>query len=189
MLVVPVSNLVHIVRLEEVGERATGGGRDLKPLSGVGLSAIWWLLTGSGSGDRYRVDPFGGRTVFEHRDVPCNRPPWGRVVGVDLSRGEIAWSVSTSARDGDPGGSVYGPALVTAGGLVFHGGTYLPVLRVHDVRTGARIATFDLPAGLHAGPISYKLAPTGKQFLVVAPGGHAGIGSPIGDAVIAYTLP
>ena len=56
-------------------------------------------------------------------------------------------------------------------------------------RTGARIATFDLPAGLHAGPISYRLTPGGKQFLVVAPGGHAGVGSPIGDAVIAYTLP
>ena len=29
----------------------------------------------------------------------------------------------------------------------------------------------------------------GVQFLVVAPGGHAGVGSPLGDAVIAYTLP
>jgi glucose dehydrogenase len=65
------------------------------------------------------------------------------------------------------------PALVTASGLVFHGGTRAPVLRVHDVDTGARIATFDLPAGLHAGPISYKLAPDHKQFLVVAPGGHS----------------
>ena len=64
---------------------------------------------------------------------------------------------------------------------MFHGGTREPVLRVHDIRTGARIATFDLPAGLHAGPISYKLAPDRKQFLVVAPGGHAGVGSPIGD--------
>jgi glucose dehydrogenase len=43
--------------------------------------------------------------------------------------------------------------------------------------------------GLHAGPISYKLAPDHKQFLVVAPGGHSGVGSPLGDAVIAYTLP
>jgi quinoprotein glucose dehydrogenase len=110
-------------------------------------------------------------------------------VAVDLARGEIAWSASTSTDDADPGGSGYGPALVTASGLVFHGGTRLPVLRVHDVRTGLRIATFRLPAGLHAGPISYKLAPGGKQFLVVAPGGHAVIGSPIGDAIIAYTLP
>ena len=72
---------------------------------------------------------------------------------------------------------------------MFHGGTALPVLRVHDLATGARIASFDLPAGLHAGPISYRVKPGGKQFLVVAPGGHAHVGSPIGDAVIAYTLP
>ena len=57
------------------------------------------------------------------------------------------------------------------------------------VGTGARIATFELPAGLHSGPISYKLRPGGVQFLVVAPGGHAVLESPIGDAVIAYTLP
>ena len=106
--------------------------------------------------------PLGGRVVFEHDGVPCNRPPWGRLVAVDLARGAIAWSASTSTRDGDPGSCGYGPALVTASGLVFHGGTRAPVLRVHDVRTGARIATFDLPAGLHAGPISYKLAP-GRQ--------------------------
>jgi glucose dehydrogenase len=110
-------------------------------------------------------------------------------VAVDLARGAIAWSAPTSTADGDPGGSGYGPALVTASGLVFHGGTRLPVLRVHDLRTGERIATFDLPAGLHAGPISYKLSRAGKQFLVVAPGGHAGIGSPLGDSIIAYTLP
>ncbi len=113
----------------------------------------------------------------------------GRLVGVDLARGTIAWSASTSVGEDDPGLSGYGPALATASGLVFHGGTYHPVLRVHDSASGERLATFDLPAGLHAGPISYKLRPHGKQFLVVAPGGHIGIGSPLGDYVIAYTLP
>jgi len=189
LLVVPVQNLVHIVTLEEVGARATGGGRSLHPLRGFGPVTLWWLITGHGAGDRYRTDPFRGRVVFENRGVPCNRPPWGRLVAVDLARGAIAWSAPTSTDESDPGSSGYGPALVTASGLVFHGGTRQPVLRVHDLRSGARIATFRLPAGLHAGPISYKLAPGAKQFLVVAPGGHANVGSPIGDAIIAYTLP
>ena len=123
ILVVPVQNLVHLVRLEEVGERTTGGGSGVQPLSGTSLRAIWWLFTGRGAGDRYRVAPLGGRVVFEHDGVPCNRPPWGRLVAVDLARGAIAWSASTSARDGDPGTAGYGPALVTASGLVFHGGT------------------------------------------------------------------
>jgi len=63
------------------------------------------------------------------------------------------------------------------------------VLRVHDADTGERIGTFELPAGLHAGPITYMFRPDGCQFLVVAAGGHVGMGSPRGDHVIAYALP
>jgi len=189
LLVVPVQNLVHVIRLDEVAERASGGGAEVKPLHGLSLRTLWWLLSGRGTGERYRLSPISGRTLFQHDGVPCNRPPWGRLVGVDLARGTIAWSASTSVADDDPGGSSYGPALATASGLVFHAGTRRPVLRVHDAATGERIASFALPAGLHAGPISYRLRPEGRQFLVIAPGGHVGIDSPLGDYLIAYTLP
>jgi quinoprotein glucose dehydrogenase len=189
LLVVPVQNLAHVVRLEEVAERASGGGAGVQPLRGFGLRNLWWLLTGRGTGERYWLSPTSGRTLFQHEGVPCNRPPWGMLVAVDLANGTIAWSASTSAGDGDPGGASYGPALATASGLVFHAGTVRPVLRVHDVATGERIATFALPAGLHAGPISYRVREGGKQLLVIAPGGHVGLGSPLGDWVIAYALP
>ena len=188
-LVVPVQNLVHVVQLDSVAEEATGEGADTKPLRGLTLRNLWWVLTGRGTGERYRLHPSSGRTVFRHDGVPCNRPPWGMLVAVDLARGTIAWSAPNSVDASDPGGNGYGPPLSTASGLVFQSGTRRPVLRVHDAATGERIATFDLPAGLHAGPITYKLKPEGKQFLVVAPGGHIGIGSPLGDYVIAYTLP
>ncbi|MEB2346117.1 MAG: pyrroloquinoline quinone-dependent dehydrogenase [Deltaproteobacteria bacterium] len=188
-LFVPVQNLVHVIRLDRVSERATGGGQKVWPLRGASLRNTWWLLTGRGTGERYRLSPLSGRTLLEHDGVPCNRPPWGFLVGADLSRGAIAWSVPTSVGDGDLGGPSFGPPLATASGLVFHAGTKRPVLRVHDAETGDRIATFELPAGLHAGPISYKLRPAGKQYVVIAPGGHIGIGSPLGDHVIAYTLP
>jgi quinoprotein glucose dehydrogenase len=188
-LVVPVQNLVHVIALDSVDERATGQGAGVKPLRGATLRNLWWLLTGRGTGERYRLHPSSGRTVFHHDGIPCNEPPWGMLVGVDLARGTIAWRASTSVDASDPGSGGYGPALTTASGLVFQGGTRRPVLRVHDVETGERIASFELPAGLHAGPISYKLKPDGKQFLVVAPGGHVGIGSPLGDYVMAYALP
>jgi quinoprotein glucose dehydrogenase len=188
-LFVPVRNLVNVIRLDRVADRATGGGEKVWPLRGASLRNIWWLLTGRGTGLRYRLHPVHGRTLFEHEAVPCNAPPWSRLVAVDLARGTIAWSASTSTGPDDPGHGGYGPALATASGLVFHGGTQRPVLRVHDAETGERIATFDLPAGLHAGPITYKLHRHGRQFLVVAPGGHVGIGSPLGDHLIAYTLP
>jgi hypothetical protein len=172
-----------------VAERATGGGRNVWPLRGVSLRNVWWLLTGRGTGERYRLSPLSGRILLAHDGVPCNPPPWSRLVAVDLARGAIAWSASTSVGADDPGGKSFGPALATASGLVFHGGTERPALRVHDSETGERIASFQLPAGLHAGPISYRLRPAGRQFLVIAAGGHIGIGSPLGDFVIAYTLP
>ena len=37
--------------------------------------------------------------------------------------------------------------------------------------------------------MTYKLRPDGKQYLVIAPGGHVGLGSKLGDYVIAYALP
>jgi len=188
-LFVPVNELVHVIRLDRVAERATGGGADVWPLRGISLRNIWWLATGRGTGERYRLSPLHGRTLLEHDGVPCNTPPWSRLVAVDLARGTIAWSVSTSTAPDDPGEGGFGPALVTASGLVFHGGTKRPVLRVHHADTGALLATFALPAGLHAGPITYKLCPGGRQFLVVAAGGHIGLGSPLGDHVIAYALP
>ena len=186
-LFVPVNNLAHVIHLDEVADRATGGGADVKPLHGVTWRNALWLITGRGTGERYRLHQMTGRTLFAHDGTPCNKPPWSLVVAVDLARGEIAWRASTSSAADDA--ASFGPALATASGLVFHGGTKTPVLRVHDANTGERIATFSLPAGLHAGPISYKLRADGKQFLVVAPGGHVGVGSPLGGHVIAYTLP
>jgi quinoprotein glucose dehydrogenase len=128
--------------------------------------------------------------VFEVDGVPCNKPPWGYLVAVDLNRGDIVWKVPAGTSEhGEQGLFGYGPALVTAGGLVFHAGTSDLHLRAHDAATGAVLARFDLPAGLHAGPITYKLRRNGKQYLVVAPGGHVGIGSKLGDHIVAYTLP
>jgi quinoprotein glucose dehydrogenase len=188
LLVVPVNNLVHVVKLTKVSDEGVGTGR-AQPLRGLTLRGLWWVLTGRGTGLRYQVHPSRGRTLFAHDGIPCNAPPWGRLAGVDLDRGEVVWSVSTSAGPEDPGLPGYGPPLATASGLVFHAGTRDPVLRVHDVTSGALVTTFALPAGLHAGATTYRLRPDGPQLLVIAPGGHVGIGSPLGDHVIAYALP
>ena len=142
-----------------------------------------------GTGLRYHVNPLFGRTMLEVDGLPCIKPPWGSLVAVDLSAGEIRWSMPTGREDGIEGISNFGPPLITAGGLVFHAGTRELSLRAHDVETGEVLARFALPAGLHGGPISYKLRPDAKQFLLIAPGGHIGLGSKLGDYVIAYTLP
>ena len=178
---------------------ATGGGANWSggafdpvrrllfvPVNNLGIE-IRLAPTGRDSGERYRID--GGHVLFAHDGLPCNRPPWGRLVAVDVDKGEIAWSVSTSTGPDDLGNSSYGPPLATAGGLVFHGGTWWPVLRIHDATTGERIGRLELPAGVHGGAITYKLRPEGRQYIVVAAGGHDGLGSPKGDYVIAWALP
>src|SRR5262249_18058708 len=38
-------------------------------------------------------------------------------------------------------------------------------------------------------PMTYRLHDDGRQFVVIAAGGHARLGSTIGDSVIAYALP
>ncbi len=178
-LFVPVTNLAHVATLKRLPE-SNAGNTGIRPLRG-GLRGLWFLLTGRGTGLRYYTDPRTGRTLFAHDGIPCNAPPWGLLVAVDLDAGTIRWSVSTET-------NAYGPPLLTASGLLFHAGTRESELRVHEAETGKVLTTFDLPAGLHAGPISYKLRPDGRQFLVIAPGGHTLIRSKLGDHVIAYTL-
>jgi quinoprotein glucose dehydrogenase len=177
---------------------ATGGGANWSggafdpvrrllfvPVNNLGIE-IRLAPTGRDGGERYRID--GGHALFAHEGVPCNRPPWGTLVAVDVDKGEIAWPVSTSTGPYDLGNSGYGPPLSTAGGLVFHGGTWWPVLRIHDAKTGERVGRLELPAGVHGGAITYKLRPEGRQFIAVAAGGHDGLGSPKGDYVVAWAL-
>jgi hypothetical protein len=60
-------------------------------------------------------------------------------------------------------------------------------LRQECVSSGPWIAP--ARSALHAGPIPDELRPEGKQYIVVAPGGHVGLGTPLGDVVMADTLP
>jgi len=184
---VPVNNVAHVLHLTALPDGNVDAPDTITPLHF--FEGLYWAFTGRGTGLRYWTDPLRGRRLFAVDGVPCNRPPWGELVAIDLDRGAIAWRVPAGSANGVQGLSGYGPVLVTAGGLVFHAGTTDLHLLAHDVDSGAVVAQFPIPAGLHAGPITYKLRPDGKQFLVIAPGGHIGLGSKQGDYIIAYTLP
>lgn len=134
--------------------------------------------------------------VFSVGMAPCTKPPWGELVAVDMQHGDILWRqpVGEDNRLNERGVFNLGPPLATAGGLVFHGGTEDSALRAHDARTGEILASLDLPASTHAGPITYRIRPGGPQYLVVAAGGHHNVGrlnrsSQLGDWIIAYALP
>ena len=129
--------------------------------------------------------------------VPCSPPPWGELMAVDLAGGKIAWRQPLgSFEELSPGigktaaGSLAlgGGPMVTAGGVVFVGGTMDRRFRAFSAETGRELWSAALPASAHALPMTYEV--NGKQFVVIASGGHARLSEErIGDALIAFALP
>jgi quinoprotein glucose dehydrogenase len=121
--------------------------------------------------------------------LPCNTPPWGTVAAVDLFEGEKVWDVPLgSFIPGMNTGTVtLGGPLASAGGLVFTAAAMDNYLRAFDSETGKELWKFELPAGGQATPMTYTLK--GKQYVVIAAGGHGKLGTKQGDYVIALTLP
>ena len=77
--------------------------------------------------------------------------------------------------------------MVTHGGLIFICATADDYLRAVDEDTGKVLWKARLPAGGQANPMSY--AGDGKQYVVIAVGGHSGLGTRMGDYVMAFALP
>jgi quinoprotein glucose dehydrogenase len=125
--------------------------------------------------------------------LPCNKPPWGAMVAVDLKAGKILWQSSVgTTEDKAPLGLAFkwGMPLVngdviTAGGLVFTGAMDA-YLRAFDARSGAELWQGRLPVPGIANPMTYLW--NGEQYVVIAAGGHSEAGTTIGESVVAFRL-
>jgi quinoprotein glucose dehydrogenase len=148
-----------------------------------------------------RGTPYGmrRRTLETSQGIPCSPPPWGTLAAVDLDTGDVAWEVPLGhLPDGHPFMSLAGEPpiglpngggpIVTAGGLVFIGATRDQRLRAFDLATGRELWQAMLPFAGIATPMTY-LADDGRQFVVIAAGGHGKAGLERGDAVVAFALP
>jgi quinoprotein glucose dehydrogenase len=143
--------------------------------------------------------PYGMFRTFlfaKAHHLPCAPPPWGALSAVDMATGAIRWQVPLGSLAPDnpaiPQGTLsLGGPIVTAGGLVFIAGTIIdPAIRAFDVETGKEIWKAQLPTSGGATPMTYQMRPGGKQFLVIAAGGHAKITEEKQtDEIIAFTLP
>ena len=77
--------------------------------------------------------------------------------------------------------------VVTDGGVLFIAASMDNLLRAFDPETGDELWAGELPYGGQATPMTYAVG--GRQYVVVAAGGHPSLGNEIGDAVVAFSLP
>ena len=142
------------------------------------------------------------RTIFQNPiGVPCLQPPYGRISVVDLKTGKAAWSrvLGTAYHAAPFGMSSYlpinmgvptlGGSIVTAGGVVFIGASQDRNFRAFDVGDGRELWRTSLPSVGAATPMTFVSRQTGRQYVVIAAGGHPGLGGPTTSAVMAYALP
>jgi glucose dehydrogenase len=123
-------------------------------------------------------------------------PPYAVLTAIDLSKGDIAWSVPLGEgspalrrnpllqgvklpdRLGSPNSR--GGAMVTKSGLVFIGGgdSYMYAF---DKKTGKEVWRGKVPYPNNANPMTYRTK-SGRQFIVMATGAGAD------NALVAFTL-
>ena len=137
-------------------------------------------------------------TLLSSFGAPCTPPPWGSLTAVDLRSGDVRWRVPLGTpRDKAPfpiwwlyrklGSPSFGGGVLTDGGLYFTGATTDRSFRAFDTDTGEEVWSMRIPYNANAVPMTYRLRPDSRQFVVIAAGGNPI--TAIGDALIAFALP
>jgi quinoprotein glucose dehydrogenase len=130
--------------------------------------------------------------------IPCQQPPWGHMTAINLISRKIMWRSPLGEVRGilsiplgihlNIGLPNLGGSVVTAGGVLFVAAATDRTFRALDATTGEELWHDHLPAGGNATPAVYRGA-DGKQYVVLAAGGHSGLEPTVSDSLIAYTLP
>jgi quinoprotein glucose dehydrogenase len=128
--------------------------------------------------------PAGFDVAMEGSRWPCQKPPWGRLVAVDATTGEVAWERPLGITEGLPDGRQEtgrpgrAAAIVTAGGVLFIAATDDARFRALEAATGRELWVDPLDAQGNANPMTYEGA-DGHQYVALAATGQ----------VLAYRLP
>jgi quinoprotein glucose dehydrogenase len=179
---VNTSSAMHLVTLIPAADFAAARkafpGKEISPQRGTPFAVKREVI----------VSPFG---------LPCNPPPWGRLHAIDMHDGKVLWEVPLGTTEdimplsqyilGNTGTPNLGGPIVTASGLVFVGAAMDNYLRAFDAQTGKELWRGRLPAGGQATPMTYVWK--GRQYVVIAAGGHAKLDTKRGDSILAFALP
>jgi quinoprotein glucose dehydrogenase len=175
---------------------ATWSGASFDPTSGllyVNTNNVLYInkLNPDGKG-KFIFD--GYTYFFDHLGYPANKPPWGHLTAVDLSKGTFAWRVPLGTypellAKGIPqtGTENFGGTIVTEGGLVFIGGTKDEKFHAFDKSTGKLLWEYTLPFGGYTTPSTYSV--NGKQYVTIAAGGGGKLRTKSGDMFVTFALP
>jgi quinoprotein glucose dehydrogenase len=116
--------------------------------------------------------------------LPILKPPYSRIVALDLNKGEFAWTVplGTTPKAVSEHPALKGMSLPNTGGINLHatllvtktlliagegwGGAH--VMRAYDKKTGAILAEVGIPGMMGSMPMTYML--NGKQYIVFTVG-------------------
>jgi quinoprotein glucose dehydrogenase len=176
------------IEAEPAAPEIPGRFRRMSAIGGP-LARFWWNDAAADSGG----NELGGSELA----WPCQKPPWGRLVAIDVATGEIVWSVPLGITEQLPetkqrtGRLNLGGAITTAGGLVFIGATNDRRFRAFDAQTGAEIWSAVLPMSAHSVPVTY-LGGDGRQYVAIVAAGAGAIDNPNppdAEALIAFALP
>lgn len=147
--------------------------------------------------------PYAARTsgFLSPLGTPCIQPPYSEIAVVDLAKQKTVWRQPLgTGRDTGPlgiptmlpvpmGVPALGGPLITRSGLVFIAATQERTFRAFDLHSGKLLWQDRLPAGGHAGPMSYFSARTGRQYVVTPASGHPQMLNGQADYLVAYALP
>jgi quinoprotein glucose dehydrogenase len=146
------------------------------------------------AGERPAYFAVGYKFINDPDGYPGVNPPWGLLNCLDLNTGKMLWRVPLGDYEelhgqGMPktGTENFGGPTVTAGGLVFCGGTRDEKIRAFDKDTGEELWSAKLPWGGYAPPTVYEV--NGREFVVIAATGGGKVGTTTGDAYMAFALP
>lgn len=147
-----------------------------------------------GSAIPYRNQGFS--RFWDKNGYPCQKPPWGELLAIDLNAGTIRWRSRLGefpelTKRGVPktGTPNLGGSLVTAGGLVFIAATNDSRFRAFDKDTGQEVWSTEIPGSGHATPMTFLGRRSGKQFVAIAAGGGNKYNKNFTAQLVVFALP